>query len=372
MAGFIEKTGPAILLECTLRDGSYAIDYQFSAADTRAIARELALAGFVWIEVGHGVGLGASEKGIGLAKESDIDYIQAGKSAVEGTNSIIGVFFIPGIGDARRMEEAREAGLDFIRVGNNITDFRAAEPAVRLAKELGLIVSVNLMKSYAVDARGFAEACRAVEEYGADVVVLVDSAGGMLPDEIAEYCERGLAAVDIPLGFHGHNNFQLAIANCLAARKAGARVLDVSLRGMGRSAGNAQTEILVALLEKMGEPTGIDILRMLDIGEKLVAPIMPAQKGVDDVAVATGIGKFHSSFLPKVRKAAEEAGVDLRELIVRVGEADMVGPNEDLIMDLAQELAKRPRRFRFPHTVRFDVEERGLSGPPPRDDGDGR
>ena len=212
------------------------------------------------------------------------------------------------------------------------------------------------MKSYAVDSKMFAHACSGVEEYGADFVVLVDSAGGMLPDEIAEYAGSGLDAVDIPLGFHGHNNFQLAIANCLTARKSGVRILDVSLRGMGRSAGNAQTEILVTLLEKIGEPTGIDILQTLTIGEELIAPLMPAQKGVDDVAVATGAGKFHSSFLPKVKKVADDLGVDLRELIMRVGDAEMVHPDEELIMDLAQELARRPKRFRFPHAVRFDKD----------------
>ena len=128
---------------------------------------------------------------------------------------------------------------------------------------------------------------------------------------------------------------------------------------MGRSAGNAQTEILITLLEKTGEPTGVDLIRTLDIGQELIAPLMPAQKGVDDIAVATGAGKFHSSFLPKVSKIAEDAKVDLRELIMHVGDADMVRPDDELIMDLAQELARRPKRFRFPHAVRFDTPENG-------------
>jgi len=357
MAGIIEKKGPVIFLECTLRDGSYAIDYQFSTEDTQRITRELMGAGFKWIEVGHGIGLGASDKGFGESKATNVDYIKAAKKASEGTDAIVGVFYIPGIGEARQMEEAVDAGLDFIRVGTNITEYETGEPAIKLAKSLGLMVSVNLMKSYAVDAGTFARTCREVEEYGTDVVVLVDSAGGMLPDEVREYSEAGLDAVDIPLGFHGHNNFQLAIANCLTAWKAGVRILDVSIRGMGRSAGNAQTEILVTLFEKQGVKTGIDILKMMDIGEKFVVPLMPAQKGVDDVAVATGAGKFHSSFLPKVKKVADEMGVDLRELIMRVGDAEMVHPDEELVMDLAQELARRPKRFRFPHVVKFDDGE---------------
>jgi 4-hydroxy-2-oxovalerate aldolase len=355
----IKKYGPAIILECTLRDGSYAIDYQFTAHETETVTRALSDAGFKWIEVGHGVGLGASEKGIGEAKETDLDYIRAGKRAVDGSDSIIGSFFIPGIGEARHLDTAREAGLDLVRIGTNITEYKTAEASVKYAKSLGFLVSVNLMKSYAVDSNAFAETCRAVGEFGVDFVVLVDSAGGMLPDEITEYSEKALDAIDIPLGFHGHNNFHLAIANCLSARKAGVRILDVSLRGMGRSAGNAQTEILITLLEKIGEPTGIDLLKTLDIGQNIIAPLMPAQKGVDDVDVATGAGKFHSSFLPKVVQIAQKMNVDLRELIMRVGDADMVHPDDELIMDLAQELAKRPKRFRFPHTVRFDTSEDG-------------
>jgi len=349
----LEKFGPVKLLECTLRDGSYAIDYQFTLSDTAKIALALADAGFKWIEVGHGIGLGASEKGFGESKESDVDYIAAAKLAVEKSDAILGVFFIPGIGEARHIEAAHSAGLDFIRIGANITEHSTTEAAVSYAKSLGLMVSVNLMKSYAVNSDEFAQTCREVENYGGDFVVLVDSAGGMLPDEVTEYTEKALDKINIPLGFHGHNNFQLAIANCLAVRKAGARILDVSLRGMGRSAGNAQTEILVTLLEKINEPTGVDLLKTLSIGEELVVPIMPAQKGVDDVAVATGAGKFHSSFLPKVKSAADSAGVDLRELIMRVGEADMVGPDEELILDLAQELAKRPIKTKVRMTNEF-------------------
>ncbi len=354
MAGSIEKSGPVILLECTLRDGSYAIDYQFSVTDTEKIARAQAEAGFRFIEVGHGLGLNAGDKGFGVARETDVGYIRAGKKGVEDSGARIGVFFIPGIGEERHIDEAIDAGLDFVRVGTNVTEYGNAEAVIKYAKSKELQVYSNLMKSYAVDSETFAQTCRKVADWGVDVAVLVDSAGGMLPEEIDEYATRGLEALDIPLGFHGHNNFQLAIANCITARKAGVRILDVSLRGMGRSAGNAQTEILVTLLEKIGEPTGIDLLKTLDIGVQLIEPLMPAQKGVDDVAVATGAGKFHSSFLPRVRKVADETGVDLRELIMRVGEAEMVTPDEELVMDLAMEMAKRPRRFRFPHPVRFD------------------
>jgi 4-hydroxy 2-oxovalerate aldolase len=354
MQSKIEKSGPVILLECTLRDGSYAIDYQFTTLDTEKITRSLAEAGFRWIELGHGLGLGASEKGVGLARETDLEYIHAGVRGIEGTPALIGAFFIPGIGEARHLDMAKAEGLSFVRIGSNITEYSTAEVAVKYAKSLGLHVSVNLMKSYAVESSQFAECCEAVASYGADIVSLVDSAGGMLPEEIREYTLAALERVDVPLGFHGHNNFQLACANCLAARRAGARFLDVSLRGMGRSAGNAQTEIVVALLEKIGDPTGIDLLKAMDAGENMITPLMPSQKGIDDVAVATGAGKFHSSYLPKVKKVADEVGVDLRELIMRVGEADMVALNEELVMDLALELARRPRRFKFPHPVRFD------------------
>jgi 4-hydroxy 2-oxovalerate aldolase len=355
----LEKSGDVILLECTLRDGSYAIDYGFSASDTKNVVSALVGAGFKWIEVGHGLGLGASEKGIGVAKESDAGYIRAAVEGIDGAEAYVGSFFIPGIGEARHLESAVSEGLKLVRIGSNITEYKTAEVAIKYAKSLGLWVSVNLMKSYAVDAGVFAETCRNVEEFGADVAVLVDSAGGMLPEEVEKYVEAALEKTNIPIGFHGHNNFQLAVANCLASRRAGARILDVSLRGMGRSAGNAQTEIVVALLEKMGDATGIDLLKAMDIGRNLIAPLMPAQKGVDDVEVATGAGKFHSSFLPKVKKAAEMSGVDLRELIMRVGEANMVEPDEELVMDLAQELARRPARFRFPHPVRFTDKKGG-------------
>jgi len=350
----IEKSGPVILLECTLRDGSYSIDYQFSADETRNISKALADAGFKLIEVGHGLGFGGSDGGFGKAKETDFDYVSAGADGVSETGSLIGYFFIPGLGNISDIKKARDVGLGFIRVGTNVSEFDQAKEAIVESKKCGLITCGNLMKSYAVSARKFGEICADIESYGADMISLVDSAGGMLPHEVEKYCASALDKINVPLGFHGHNNFQLAAANCISARNAGARVLDVSIRGMGRSAGNAQTEIMVAIMEKLGEATGIDLIKTMDIGEKFIAPLMPSQKGVDDVAVAVGLGRFHSSFLPRVKMAADETGVDLRELIMRVGEEDVVNPENELIMELAREMQRRPRTFRYPHMVKFD------------------
>lgn len=308
------------ILDCTIRDGSYLIDYQFTGEDTHVIASALADAGVRRIEVGHGLGLDAG-KLKGRAAESDLRYVEAARDAVAG-KATIGVFFIPGIGTLETMKRAADAGLGFVRVGTNIHEYEQAQEAIGYARELGLEVWSNLMKSYVVGPDEFGQICRTVEGYGADIVVLVDSAGGMTPKQVRAYAREALDRVSVPVGFHGHNNLTLAAANCLAFVEEGGANVDASLRGMGRSAGNAATEVIAALLEREGYDIGrVDSRRLMTLAEHLIAPGMPRDNGLRPVEIATGIAYFHSSFQRFVDAAAADAGVDPFEVILELPES---------------------------------------------------
>ncbi|MFX1314070.1 MAG: 4-hydroxy-2-oxovalerate aldolase, partial [Promethearchaeota archaeon] len=324
------------ILECTLRDGSYAIDYQFSAKDTAIIALALENVGFKYIEIGHGLGLNAS-RSKGVAAETDEIYLKTARDVL--TTAKFGMFFIPYIGRKEDLDLAAKYEMDFVRVGTNVTEADKAEEYIKYAKDLGMLVCSNLMKTYALPPENFAEKASLVEEYGADIIFIVDSAGGMMPEDIRKYIEAlNKRNIQAKIGFHGHNNLLMGIPNALEAINCGATIIDTSLKGIGRSAGNVPTEIFLAVLKKKGYDLGIDLFKTMDIAEELIKPIMKANVDADPIAITAGIAEFHSSFLNTIYKASEKYYIDPRKLIVSVCEVDKVNVPEELAMKLAEQL----------------------------------
>ncbi len=332
----IQTTRHIELLDCTLRDGSYAVDYQFTAQDTALFCAGLEQAGFKQIEIGHGLGLNASRAGHGQAAATDEEYLKSAASTL--SRARFGMFCIPGIARLEDLDMLVNYGASFVRIGTNISDVESAAPFIERAKQLGLWVSANLMKSYAVPIQTFACKARMVDSYGADVISVVDSAGGMLPDEVREYVTCLCGETGRLVGLHSHNNLQLAIANAIEAFRAGATVIDCTLQGIGRDAGNAQTEILAMVTEKLGYDTGVSSMKVLDLGERLIRPVIQRRPGVDAMSVASGIALFHSSFMATVLRAADRYGVDARELMLRIGDVEKITVTDELADSIARQL----------------------------------
>ena len=321
------------ILECTLRDASYPISYQFTAEDTALIAAGLYQAGFTRIEIGHGLGLRASGMKYGFAAATDEQYISAASSVLPPR--IFGVFAIPGIAELEDIDLVAKFGGGFVRIGTDVNKTELAESFIKRGKDQGLEVSSNLMKTYIASPSEVVERSLQLQEWGADIVAIVDSAGGMLPESVREYTSLLIAAGIKKVGFHGHNNLQLAVANTLTAIEAGATVVDSTLRGLGRSSGNAQTEALVMCLHRMGYETGIDIFQTMDISEKIIAPLARG-RGSDNIEIASGYALFHSGFLPLVEKMASAKNIDVRKLIIAVGDGGGKNIDESIVSDLAE------------------------------------
>ncbi|NEO12167.1 MULTISPECIES: 4-hydroxy-2-oxovalerate aldolase [unclassified Moorena] len=326
------------LVDCTLRDGSYATNFQFSARDTRKICQHLEAAGIKMIEVGHGLGLGASSLRYGVAFESDEDYLKAATTALHKAQ--FGAFFIPGIGSADHIRQAQALGMDFIRIGNDVGNIGKAQPFVALAKDLGMQVSLNFMKSYAVSPEEFGPIINSVQTWGMDMLYVVDSAGCMLPNQVAEYIRVVRDCSDVAVGFHGHNNLDLANANCLAAVDAGATYVDGTLLGMGRSAGNAQTEVLAYLLNQAGYECPVDPFVLFEAAARYIEPLMPYPQGLPSMDVVIGMSKFHSGHLPRFKRVLSHYDVDIRRLVMVVSQIDCVNPSDELIETVAKDLSR--------------------------------
>jgi len=342
----------AIILDCTVRDGSYAVDFKFTESDTALLTAQLARLGFQWIEVGHGLGIGAVDAGKTPMPADDLTMIRAAKD--QAGEALVGAFFIPWFGGVDLLDAARDAGLDFVRFGENAMDIENTFPYVERARKLGLIPCVNMMKTYGVSPEVFAEKTRLCAEAGSEVVYCVDSAGGMLPDVVGQYFEAARSVTDCELGFHGHNNLMLGVANCVAAYKAGARYLDTSLCGFGRSAGNVPTEILVAVLNRMDVDTGVDLFELMDLVDTTMWPLVRRRRTHDMMAVTAGYAQFHSSFLPKVSQAACDHDAELRRLVSRVGQHDPVSVDDAFLESSAHQLANTAGQRDSRALVAFD------------------
>jgi len=327
------------LFDCTLRDGSYAVNFQYTASDTERIVRGIDQLGIGLIEVGHGLGLNASGARHGVAAATDEEYLRA---AARGAKTAqIGAFFIPGIGDESQIDLAAACGASFLRIGTNIVQSEEAGRFIRYAKHLGLYVFYNAMKSYVVSPQEFLRRAVQVVEQGADSVYIVDSAGSMAPGEVGTFCDLLRERLPVPFGFHGHNNLGLAIANSLEALRHGASTIDCTLAGIGRGGGNAQLEVFVGLCERLHIHTGIDLLAAQDVARALIDHGPQDVTRIDEMNTVMGFAGFHSSFAPLLTTVAEKFGTDVRKLIIEVSKHDRVSPSRELMEMVAGNMARR-------------------------------
>jgi 4-hydroxy 2-oxovalerate aldolase len=320
------------ILDTTLRDGAYSVGFGFTAEDTAAICGALEAAGFRYIEIGHGIGLGAARSGLGMSAATDAEYARAARDTL--TEAAYGMFAIPGIATLDDVQMAADLGMRFIRVGTDVTDVAESEPFIKAAERLGMLVMTNIMKSYTIPPAEFAQLVKQSESYGSRVAYLVDSAGCMSPEEVVEYHHAIRAVSDIPVGFHGHDNLGMAVYNSLRIVDVGATFVDSSLQGLGRGAGNAVTEALVAALHKRGYSTGVDLLHTLRAGYKLVHPLRE-KGGVMPLDVVAGYAGFHSSFIPKALRVARRHQIDPAALIIEVCRVDRVRFEDEMVEEIA-------------------------------------
>lgn len=325
------------ILDTTLRDGSYTINFSFSSSDTFIICKNLEKVGVEYIEIGHGLGFNASNSGYGKALQTDEEYMIAADSALR--KSMYGMFCIPGIARLEDLETAKKHNMGFVRIGTDVTKINESEKFIRKAKKLGLFVAANYMKSYALEAEKFAEKVKQSKKFGADMIYIVDSAGGMFPDDIKKYFNAIKNNIDIPIGFHGHDNLGLSISNSLTAAEIGIEYIDSSLQGLGRSAGNASTEILVAALNKKNISTGIDFLKLLDFGWTYIQPLIMS-KGKMPLDIVAGFADFHSSYMHKIMKYSGKYNVDPALLIIEISKINKIEIDEKVLEKIAKKIQK--------------------------------
>ncbi len=327
------------LTDSTLRDGSHAIAHRFTVEQVTAIVSRLDAAGVPVIEVAHGDGLGGSSFNYGFSGTDEMDLVRAAVDA--RTEARIAILMLPGIGTREDLRRAADLGIDIARIATHCTEADIAEQHVGLAKELGLEAVGFLMLSHMISPEALLEQARKMASYGADCVYVVDSAGAMTIDDARRRVSLLADELDVDVGIHAHNNLSLAVANSMAALEVGAAQIDGCTTGLGAGAGNCPTEILVAAMQRSGIPTGVDPLAIMDAAEEVVRPVRPDQGIIDRDGLLLGYAGVYGSFLLHARRAAERYGVDVKDILLELGERRVVGGQEDMIIDVAVQLERR-------------------------------
>ncbi|NAO98905.1 4-hydroxy-2-oxovalerate aldolase [Vreelandella titanicae] len=333
-----------ILHDMTLRDGMHPKRHQITLEQMSSIARGLDDAGVPLIEVTHGDGLGGASVNYGFPAHSDEEYLSTVVPLMKQAK--VSALLLPGIGTVEHLKMAHEIGVSTIRVATHCTEADVSEQHISLGRKLGMDTVGFLMMSHMISPKSLAEQAKMMESYGANCIYVTDSAGHLLPNTVKDRLQavRDALKPETELGFHGHHNLGMGVANSVAAIEVGADRIDASAAGLGAGAGNTPLEVLVAVLDLMQMETGVDIFKIQDVAEDLVIPIMDFPIRVDRDALTLGYAGVYGSFLLFAKRAEQKFGISAREIIVEMGRRGMVGGQEDMIEDTALSLLRQKQR----------------------------
>jgi 4-hydroxy-2-oxovalerate/4-hydroxy-2-oxohexanoate aldolase len=328
------------LHDMTLRDGMHPKRHLMTLEQMKTIAKGLDDAGMPLIEVTHGDGLGGSSVNYGFPAHSDEEYLSTVIPLMKRAK--VSALLLPGIGTVDHLRMARDLGVHTIRVATHCTEADVSEQHISLARKLGLDTVGFLMMAHMLEPARLVEQALLMESYGANCIYCTDSAGYMLPDDVKARISllRERLQPETQIGFHGHHNLAMGIANSLAAVDCGAVRIDGSAAGLGAGAGNTPLEVFNAVCDRMGIVTGVDVMKLADVAEELVTPIMDTPIRIDRDSLVLGYAGVYSSFLLFAKRAAAKYGVSSADILIEMGRMNTVGGQEDMIEDVALNMAK--------------------------------
>jgi 4-hydroxy-2-oxovalerate/4-hydroxy-2-oxohexanoate aldolase len=329
------------LHDMSLRDGMHPKRHQITLQQMTDVARGLDAAGVPLIEVTHGDGLGGASVNYGFPAHTDEEYLGAVVPRLQ--RSKVSALLLPGIGTVEHLRMAHGLGVHTIRVATHCTEADVSEQHIALSRKLGLDTVGFLMMAHMASPECIVAQGRLMESYGANCIYCTDSAGYMLPEDVTARIGalRAALAPDTEIGFHGHHNLAMGVANSIAAVQAGATRIDGSAAGLGAGAGNTPLEVFAAVCKRMGIETGVDLFKLMDVAEDLVVPMMDHPIRIDRDALTLGYAGVYSSFLLFAKRAEARYGVSSRDILVEMGRRATVGGQEDMIEDVALDLARR-------------------------------
>lgn len=326
------------IYDVTLRDGSHAIDHKLTKHQIIEYCKKVDNSGVDFIEVGHGIGQGASSLLIGQSLLSDIEMLTIARKQLKNTK--LSIHIVPGYGTKKDLKDAIECGVDTVRVGTHCSEADTAEKHIAFLRNEGIEVFSGLMMSHMMSPEDLLKQATKMESYGAQAVTVLDSAGKFIPREVKKVINLLTTNLKISVGFHAHNNLGLSIANSCAAVEGGAELLDASIIGFGAGAGNAPLETLIAAFDCHGFEHRCDLYRILDLADQAES-LFGYRPFVNSDSIVSGLTGVVSVFSKPVQAAAQDYAVDSRDIYIELGRRRAIAGQEDLIIEIAQKLAEK-------------------------------
>jgi 4-hydroxy 2-oxovalerate aldolase len=322
----------------TLRDGNHAISHSLSLKDIAKYCSAFDESGIGVIEVGHGNGLGASSLQLGIAKHSDSEMLECARNNLFETK--LGVHLIPGFAKISDIKNAVDIGVDVFRVAAHCTEADLTQSYISYAREKNKTVHGVLMMTHMADEEKLLAESLKLQSYGAEAIILMDSAGHYDQRDVKIKIKALVEGLNVPVGFHAHNNLGLAVSNSLQAVESGASIVDATMCGFGAGAGNTQLEVLCAILSRYGYETGIEIFdicasidALKDIAAVKYSPVINSSN------LISGMYGICSGFEKHVNNAVRRFNVDKKLVYEELSKANAVAGQEDLIIETASRLA---------------------------------
>ena len=315
------------VLDCTIRDGGYLTGWNFTREMVRDVYEAVSKAGIDFFEIGY---LGADKPETNLWKKclpDDVGFIRKGLKGAEvcammDYKDLLEVKILP----------PKDSNIDMLRIALHKDKIIEGSKYLQDIKELGYIVAVQLMGITSYSDEELAEVVKMISDKRcATYLYIADSYGSLVPNELERIIGIMKDNTDSKVGFHPHNNLQMALGNVLKAIDCGIDIVDGTLYGMGRGAGNLPMESLIAFLSKSVKDK-YNILPVLDVIDRYLLKIRKeVEWGYSLSYLLSGIYEFHPYYTRDLLAYREFTIEDILRTVKRINQEKPIGYSKEML-----------------------------------------